>query len=212
MVCSNEMITFVKDYMKQFDSSHDFEHVSRVYRLAMYIFEHECKEFDLNLELIELACYMHEVGDHKYHSHDVVSTLESLGIDTEIAQKVQLIIDHVGFTKESSLKSEKDFKEYNDILLKYPEIRVVQDADRLDALGAIGIARTFTYAGAKHYPLYGTQNSCLTHFDDKLQLLESMMKTRTGAKLAKKRSERLLLFKEWMNQEINTVEIYYNPM
>jgi uncharacterized protein len=86
---------------------------------------------------------------------------------------------------------------------KYPELAVVQDADRLDAIGAIGIGRTFTFGGAKGAKEMG---ETIQHFEDKLEKLESMMKTTPGMRMARERTERLKTFKSWWEEEQKEAE------
>ena len=200
---------FAKEYMESFDSSHDFEHIRRVLRLAEFIAHEE--GLDLDLEEIRLASLLHDYKDHKYdsgHKSDLRAAVEEkmveLGASNPQARKVALIVQNVSFTHEIKIKTSSDeqYQEYLKLIKQVPEIGVVQDADRLDAIGAIGIARCFTFTGAKTtQPLYG-KGSALEHFEVKLVHLEAMMKTKTGRILAKTRTERLFKYQEWINQEI----------
>jgi len=116
----------------------------------------------------------------------------------ELALKVQRIV--LGVSHSSEIKDPAATKALID---KYPELAVVQDADRLDAIGAIGIGRTFTFGGAK-----GAKNmgETIQHFKDKLEKLESMMKTEPGKKLARERTDRLMTFKSWWEEEQRDAE------
>lgn len=89
------------------------------------------------------------------------------------------------------------------LIKEYPELAVVQDADRLDAIGAVGIGRAFAFGGAKGRTL----GSTMEHFDDKLLKLEGMMKTDIGRRLAKERTERMALMKQWWEMETGTGDL-----
>ena len=97
----------------------------------------------------------------------------------------------------------KDPAHVKALIEKYPELAIVQDADRLDAIGAIGIGRTFTFGGAK-----GARNmgETIKHFDEKLEKLEVMMKTAPGKQMARHRTARLAMFKEWWEEEQKEAE------
>ena len=148
-------------------------------------------------------------GDHKYAGDKdlpaekvITSKLIEFGASQELAEIVAIISTNVSYSKEMKrLSSKHSMQEFQRILENHPELRVVQDADRLDAIGAIGIARTFTFNGTRGNPLYGSPDSCLQHFDDKLLHLEKYMKTETGKALASKGTERLRVFKDWMEEE-----------
>ena len=111
---------------------------------------------------------------------------------------MQDIIDHISYSTEL-----KDPKKVAAALQKHPELGIVQDADRLDAIGAVGIGRTFTYGGVKNRGGDGGMEITLRHFDEKLLALEGMMKTGEGKKLARERTERLSVFKKWWEEENN---------
>ncbi|MCJ1239226.1 hypothetical protein MMC14_007220 [Varicellaria rhodocarpa] len=206
---------FVKAYMGKYDGSHDYAHILRVLAMAEHILELEQKEHPAVLydsTTVTLAALMHDVGDHKYialsragtkledPSTIVKSTLISLGASPEQADCVQAITKSVSYSHEIA---NRDYVQ--GVLLQHPELAIVQDADRLDALGAVGIGRTFTYGGAK-----GTEHGMLStiqHFEDKLNKLEGLMKTGEGKRLAKVRTERLKVFKDWWEDENNFVEL-----
>lgn len=205
---------YSETYMQQFDSSHDFDHVLRVSQIASYIYKQEVERpgqtisYDWNI--IELACFMHDVGDHKYHpqdarpAHEIIrDTLLSCGATVDVAERVATVCGLISYSKERKT----DPSLFQKSLQQYPEVRIVQDADRIDAIGAMGIARTFTFSGAKNRPLYDLDGkyggaACLNHFDEKLLLLKDMMKTETGRLLAEERTARLATFKQWMLDEI----------
>jgi uncharacterized protein len=189
--------------MKQFDGSHDFHHVLRVRHLALQIYELEKDRWTLDPLIIEIAALMHDVGDHKYKDPSDKRTSGELIIEAltkecqcslEMALKVAHVIQHVSFTKEKSM----DPNVYAQIISETPEIKCVQDADRLDAIGAVGVGRTFMFGGAKRRTIQDT----LDHFDEKLLHLHTLMKTDTGKSMALERTRRLVQFKQWIDEEL----------
>ncbi|KAL8916581.1 MAG: hypothetical protein Q9208_008421 [Pyrenodesmia sp. 3 TL-2023] len=201
----------VEKYMShpRFDASHDFAHVQRVLTLAEHILEVE--RFNpgslFDKSTVQLAALLHDVDDRKYAAAVADGAKQTDGEKTTarrmlleldcpalLTYNVQAVVGCVSYTKERS-----DPEMVQTTLRSHPELAVVQDADRLDALGAVGIARAFTYGGAKDNSrgLDGT----LQHFDEKLLGLESMMKTQEGKRLASIRTQRLKIFKEWWEDE-----------
>ncbi|WP_432355888.1 HD domain-containing protein [Sporosarcina sp. A2] len=185
--CASE----TKKVYGKFDASHDYDHILRVLQNANEIM----KEMGtVNRTAVELAVYLHDIDDAKYA--DVVGTsaaeiLKHLEVPDELAQLVLTTIDSVSFSGGNAKQ------------LTSLEGAVVRDADRLDAIGAIGIARTFAYGGAKGRKLYdpkesirkemteydyrSTQTSSVTHFYEKLFLLKDLMITDTGKQMAEER-------------------------
>jgi len=200
--------SFVREYMSQYDSSHDYQHILRVLHLSKYI---EAKERTLrpdvhyDTHVITLASLLHDVGDKKYSKEgdDAATMVErfltSHGADEELARAVQQIATNVSYSAEI-----KDPAEVQKALRDYPELAVVQDADRLDALGAVGIGRCFTFEGAKRRE--EGMNGAIDHFGEKLERLEDMMKTDTGRKLAALRTQRLKTFKGWWEDEVKGLD------
>ncbi len=200
--------SFVREYMSQYDSSHDYQHILRVLHLSKYI---EAKERTLrpdvhyDTHVITLASLLHDVGDKKYSKEgdDAATMVErfltSHGADEELARAVQQIATNVSYSAEI-----KDPAEVQKALRDYPELAVVQDADRLDALGAVGIGRCFTFDGAKRRE--EGMNGAIDHFGEKLERLEDMMKTDTGRKLAAVRTQRLKTFKGWWEDEVKGLD------
>ena len=199
----------VKKYMESYDASHDHTHIARVVNLAHHIYQVESEarpEISYDRGKITLAALVHDVGDKKYLKPN--ETLEeakvaaqkmliSNGADPLLAQEVQVIANAVSYTNEC-LHPESVQK----LLIQHPELAIVQDADRLDGLGAVGIARCFTYNGAN--PMKGgTMESAIVHVNAKLVKLENMMKTGEGKRLAKIRWERVKLWQEWWDEEHN---------
>ncbi|EHL00424.1 hypothetical protein M7I_3710 [Glarea lozoyensis 74030] len=206
---------FVEKYMCKYDGSHDFNHIRRVVGLAHLIYteingsktqnpDSEDEELELDLHVVTLGALLHDVGDKKYLEPGqdantlVLSTLLGFGAPEELAIKVQRIVLGVSYSSEI-----KDPAQVQILIQKYPELAVVQDADRLDAIGAIGIGRTFTFGGAKGAKHMG---ETIDHFDDKLVRLESMMKTAPGKRMARERTERLLTFQSWWAEEKGDAE------
>lgn len=182
---------YVKEYMSHYDSSHDFNHITRVLRLAQHI---QARTPNTSQAVVTLAALLHDVGDKKYlqpgedASRLIHATLLSLGAGDALAEKVQAICLGVSYSSEV-----KDPGRVVALIEEHPELAVVQDADRLDAIGAVGIGRTFAFGAAKGRDLEDT----IRHFEEKLLRLEGMMKTETGRALARERSERIRLMLEW---------------
>lgn len=201
----------VEAYMSQpqFDASHDIAHVNRVVALARHIMAVESRtdaDRSYHSLLVILAALLHDVEDQKYSTlaerpAQVDRTrglaeqmLMDLGCPPSTAASVQQIVDCVSYSKERS-----NPQMIKDTLHSHPEVAIVQDADRLDALGAVGVARAFTYGGAKQKQC-GLERSIM-HFDEKLLHLESMMKTQEGRRLAAIRTNRLRIFRVWWIDE-----------
>lgn len=188
-------ILFVKEKLQNAEGGHDWFHIERVYKNALLI----AKEEDCNLEIVKLGALLHDIADSKFHNGDetvgpIVATafLESQNVNAATINHVVAIIENISF-KGGNFDKKFTSK----------ELDIVQDADRLDALGAIGIARTFNYGGFKNRALYNPsiqpqlnmsreeyKNSnapTLNHFYEKLLLLKDKMNTETGKKIAKER-------------------------
>lgn len=203
---------FVKQSFKGAEGGHDWFHTKRVLANSVYI----AREENANLFVVQLAALLHDIADSKFHDGDetlgpkVASEfLKEQKVDQVSREHIVKIIESVSF-KNSLSPLEKTF---NSI-----EMQIVQDADRLDAIGAIGIARAFNYGGFKNRELYNpkvTPNRnmskeeykksaapTINHFYEKLLLLKEKMNTPTGKKLAEKRHEFMLsyldqFFQEW---------------
>ena len=147
-----------------------------------------------------LAALLHDVGDHKYAKagEDVENMVSTLllerGASYELAMKVQIIVKHVGYTNET-----KDPQSVIDVIAIYPELAIVQDADRLDAIGAVGVARCFAFGGAKKHGK--PMATALEHFEDKLVKLPDMMKTESGKEMARERKRVLVEFAKHFKEE-----------
>jgi uncharacterized protein len=191
-------ITFVKQTLANAEGGHDWFHIERVYKNSMLIAKSEpVDEF-----VVALSALLHDIADSKFYNGD-----ESLGpklareflfkqnVDSAIIEHVVQIIKNISF--KSGLEGKQKFKS--------AELDVVQDADRLDAIGAIGIARTFNYGGFKNRAIYNPEippnlnmtkeaykastAPTINHFYEKLLLLKDKMNTKTGKSLAVKRHE-----------------------
>ncbi|MES2426821.1 MAG: HD domain-containing protein [Bacteroidota bacterium] len=191
----NKTILFVQDTLKNAEGGHDWWHIHRVWTNAKLIAQTE----QADLLVIELAALLHDIADSKFHNGDeeigpvtAGNYLQSIGIDTHSILHVQNIIRYMSF------KSGFDKPAFHSA-----ELAIVQDADRLDAIGAIGIARAFNYGGFKGREIYNPEikpdlnmskeaykNSTaptINHFYEKLLLLKDKMNTATGKHLAQQR-------------------------
>lgn len=189
---------FAKNCMSLYDSSHDWLHITRVRKCAAYINmnEHIADPF-----LLDIAAIMHDIADHKFTDPEAVypdleNFLQSAGL-SHYTEKVLSIIKHVSFSSEIPVTNHN------------PELLIIQDADRLDAIGAVGIARAFSYGGFRNLPFYGFENdkkTILRHFDDKLLMLKNLMNTDTGKRLAVDRHNFLIEFLLHFDSEIKFCE------
>lgn len=187
-------IKYVKQIFANDYSGHDYHHTMRVYRLAVQI----AKKENADLLIVQLAALLHDVDDVKLSPEtydtkkNAVDYMESNGLDNEIIEAVCKIIEEVSFAGTDS------------VVPSTIEGKCVQDADRLDAMGAIGIARAFAYGGSKGRKIYDpeikplvnmskeeyrqNQNSTsISHFYEKLLLLKDMMNTDAATKIAEHR-------------------------
>jgi len=193
---------FVKETLNGAEAGHDWFHIERVYKTALNI---NAKE-NGDLLVVTLAALLHDIADSKFNGGDEEAGpllagkfMLGIGIPAEIRTHVQLIIKNMSY--KASLGT-VDFAS--------KELDIVQDADRLDAIGAIGIARAFTYGGYKNRVMYDPsilstpdqgkeayKNSTaptINHFYEKLLLLKDLMKTPAGQQLASKRHEFMLVY------------------
>lgn len=188
-------ITFVKQKLEVAEGGHDWFHIERVYKNALLIAKGE----QCNLFVVQLGALLHDVADSKFHNGDETvgpklawEFLETQSVTEDIIIHVVNIIENISFKGGNF---EKKFHS--------PELAIVQDADRLDAIGAIGIARTFNYGGFKNRPLYDpaiapnlhmtkeeykvNNAPTINHFYEKLLLLKDKMNTATGKQIAEQR-------------------------
>lgn len=197
-------VNFVKKELANAEAGHDWWHIERVWKTAKEI----AKPENVNLQVVEFAALLHDIADSKFHNGDeeigpqkAGSFLKSINIDDETVNHVQQIIRNMSF--KASLGA---------LSFSSPEMLVVQDADRLDAIGAIGIARAFTYGGFKNRELYNpaippqinqskeayknTTAPTINHFYEKLLLLKDKMNTVTGKQIAQQRHDFMLQYLE----------------
>ena len=175
----NSAKEYIKDIFKNESTGHDKEHTIRVYRNALLI----AKEYpDCDLFIVEIAALLHDVDDHKLFDHpnneNARAFLKEQNIKEEQIERICDVINEISFSKNKDKKPSS------------LEAMIVQDADRLDAIGAIGVARTFAYGGRNCRPL----ESSIKHFYEKLLLLKDKMNTEVGKKLAEERHQFLINF------------------
>ncbi len=186
---------FVKKKLANEGTGHDWWHIKRVINNARLINKTE----KADTFIIELALLLHDIGDRKVIKKEnddytiAENFLKKQKINNDLIIKIMFIIKNMSFSKSLNNKKENLSKEFH----------IAQDADRLDAIGAIGIARTFAYGGNKNRPLYDptkkaqkintTKNyrklnsSSFHHFEEKLLLLKDLINTKTAKKIAEKR-------------------------
>ena len=188
-------IKFVKETLAQAEGGHDWFHIERVYKNALLIAVSE----NCDLEIVQLSALLHDIADSKFHDGDETIGPKTARTFLESENVVSTTIDHViAIIENISFKGGKVARKFSSI-----ELDIVQDADRLDAIGAIGIARTFNYGGFKNRALYNPEivpNLSMTkeeykkneaptinHFYEKLLLLKDKMNTETGKQIAQER-------------------------
>lgn len=190
-------ILFVKQKLENAEGGHDWFHIERVYKNAVLIARNE----QCNMNVVQLGALLHDIADSKFHDGDETigpktarAFLENENVAQETIQHVINIIENISF------KGGNFDKKFHS-----KELEIVQDADRLDAIGAIGIARTFNYGGFKNRTLYNpgiapnlnmskeeyknSDSPTLNHFYEKLLLLKDKMNTKTGKKIALERHQ-----------------------
>lgn len=201
---------FVQQSLTNAESGHDWWHAFRVWKLSILIAQRE--NFIGDFQVVELAALLHDIADAKFNNGDETvgpkiaqDFMNSLKLSTSTIDEVLFVIGHISFKggEDSSIQ-------------KTEVLKIVQDADRLDALGAIGIARTFSYGGFKQRPMYDpdcppeigmtkdeyrkNNGPTLNHFYEKLFLLKDLMNTKTGRDLAEKRH---LFMEQYVRQFYN---------
>ncbi len=199
---------YVKGETQNESSGHDWWHIYRVWKNALTICKHEKADKDI----VQLAALLHDLDDWKFNDQEdetpqrAKAWMESCDVDSQVIERVCEIITHISFkgaNVENKMKSLEGF--------------IVQDADRLDAIGAIGIARAFAYGGYKSRPMYDpesppqmhatfeqykdSKSATINHFYEKLLLLKDMMNTATAKRIAEQRHEVMLRFlDQYMNE------------
>jgi uncharacterized protein len=209
-----ETIAFVKETLKGAEGGHDWFHIQRVFRNSILIAK---DENEIDILVVSLGALLHDIADAKFNDGDETigpklaeQFLNSIKVDKKIIEHVVLIIDNISF-KKTLEKSGPTFTS--------KELAIIQDADRLDAIGAIGIARAFNYGGFKNRELYNpdiksnlkmtkeaykkSSAPTINHFYEKLLLLKDKMNTKNGKLLAEQRHQYMLDYLEQFYQEWN---------
>lgn len=207
-------IAFVKGKLEGAEAGHDWFHIERVWKLSLKIAETEGG----NREVVELAALLHDIADPKFHNGDETLALKiseelmnSLNVSQEVVEQVLFIIKNISFKNRGEIPENPPI-----------ELKIVQDADRLDAIGAIGIARTFNFGGFKNNLMYHpeippklnmskeeykkNEGTTINHFYEKLLLLKDLMNTDSAKKIAAERHDFMLKFLEHFYKEWNVNE------
>ena len=209
----DDTFAFVKEKFSEDKTGHDWWHIYRVLKLAQRIADDEPAA---NPEVVELAALLHDIADWKFHDGDITAGpraarewLERQQAAPEVVDAVAYVVEHISYRGGT-----------NKHVMQTLEGKIVQDADRLDALGAIGLARVFIFGGSRGRPLYDPehapethmsfdsyrstidQNTCINHFYEKLLKLKDGMHTKTAKQLAEHRHKILEdyldeFYKEW---------------
>ncbi|MCA0131384.1 HD domain-containing protein [Winogradskyella alexanderae] len=203
---------FVRSELKDAEGGHDWFHTERVFNNAILI----AKQEPVDINVVALASLLHDIADSKFHNGDETigprkasKFLFNNNVDSVIIEHVVRIIENMSF--KNSLDASNVFTS--------KELEVVQDADRLDAIGAIGIARCFNYGGFKNRAIYDPEISpnpnmtkeeykasnapTLNHFYEKLLLIKDQMNTKTGKRLASERHKYMEGFLDQFYREWN---------
>jgi len=203
-------VKFVKEKLEGAEAGHDWYHIERVWKLSKKIAETE----DCNHDVVELSALLHDIADPKFHNGDETIApkiarefLEDQQVPEDVIEKVLFIIKNISFKNRAEAPAELPI-----------ELKIVQDADRIDAIGAIGIGRTFNFGGFKNNPMYDPEvqpslnmskdeykksnGTTINHFYEKLLLLKDLMNTDKGKEIAQQRHNYMLgfldqFFKEW---------------
>jgi len=207
-------IDFVKLSLSDAEGGHDWWHIYRVWKIAKHIAQNE----NVDLFVVQLGALLHDIADSKFHNGDeeigpqkAQEFLESLHVPENIISHIVMIIKNISF------KGGNQTQEHSS-----RELEVIQDADRLDAIGALGIARAFNYGGFKGRSIYdpnrkpnyklskeeykNSEAPTLNHFYEKLLLLKDRMNTQTARKMAVQRHDFMLeyldqFYKEWEGEK-----------
>lgn len=192
-------INYVKKELENVEAGHDWFHIERVYKNALNLL----KEEKANEQVVILGALLHDIADSKFHNGDetigpkkALDFMNTLDISEEVKDHVIKIIENISFKGGNF---ERNFMS--------KELDIVQDADRLDAIGAIGIARAFQYGGFKNRTIYNPEEkpkfnmtkeeykkhegTTINHFYEKLLLLKDLMNTETGKQIAQNRHEHM---------------------
>lgn len=193
----------MKKTLSNAEGGHDWFHIERVHKNANLI----AKTETVDLFIVELGALLHDIADSKFHNGDesvgpkiASAFLKSQQVSSEVIEHVIKIIENISFSQS---KKHQELNETSRSEFHSKELQVIQDADRLDALGAIGIARAFNYGGYKNRTLYNpaiqpnlemskeeykaSNAPTINHFYEKLLLLKDLMNTKTGRRIAEER-------------------------
>jgi len=208
-----QAIAFVKETLQGAEGGHDWFHIQRVFKNTLLI----AKDEKVDVLVVSLAALLHDIADAKFNDGNETigpklaeDFLGALQVKKKIITHVSKIIKNISFKNSLAKKRGRPFNS--------KELQVVRDADRLDAMGAIGVARAFNYGGFKNRELYNPEIApnlkmtkeeykkstapTINHFYEKLLLLKDKMQTETGRKLAEERHQFMLtylkqFYKEW---------------
>ncbi|MFK5878212.1 MAG: HD domain-containing protein [Flavobacteriaceae bacterium] len=209
----NNTISFVKKTLENAEGGHDWFHIERVYKNTKLISKTE----NVDNFIVALGALLHDIADAKFYDGDesvgpkmARKFLEFQHVEKSIIEHVVNIINHISYKNYLNTSGDK---------WTSPELEVVQDADRLDAIGAIGIARCFNYGGFKNRPMYDPEilpnlnmtkeeykksgAPTINHFYEKLLLLKDKMNTASGKKIAEQRHEYMEQYLEQFYSEWN---------
>lgn len=206
----NNTVEFVKQKLEGAEAGHDWFHIERVWKLSKKIAQDE----DCNQDVVELSALLHDIADPKFHNGDETLALkvsreflEGQNTPENIIEQVLFVIKNISFKNRGEAPKDLPI-----------ELKIVQDADRIDAIGAIGVGRTFNFGGFKNNPMYHpdikpqlnmskdeykkSNGTTINHFYEKLLLLKDLMNTEKGKEIAQERHDFMLKFldqfyKEW---------------
>lgn len=204
-------IQFVKKTLKNAEAGHDWFHTERVYNNAVKI----AKEENCNIRVVEISALLHDIADPKFHDGDedlalqiTEKFLKEQNAEEDFIAQVLFIIKNISFKNKEEQPKNRPI-----------ELKILQDADRLDAIGAIGIARTFHFGGFKNNVIYDpkippvekfnkeeykkSNGTTINHFYEKLLLLKDGMQTEKGKEMAEKRHQFMLSFLEEFYEEVS---------
>ena len=202
---------YVKETLRGAEGGHDWSHTSRVYRTALHIAAGE----EVDHLTVGLGALLHDIADAKFYNGDesigprkAEAFLHSIEVSEDLIEEVVEIVRNISFKNSLGVAASKH---------KSKALQIVQDADRLDAMGAVGIARAFNYGGFRNRPLYDpnikpetslnkekykkSQSPTINHFYEKLLTLKDKMNTETGKKMAAERHSYMLEFLEQFYRE-----------
>lgn len=208
----------VQSHLSDAEGGHDWWHIHRVWKNALLIAQEE----DVNQDIVSLAALLHDIADPKFHNGDesigprlTKEWLEKEGVDHGTIEHIVNIVKHMSFKNSFEGKSWSS-----------PELLVVQDADRLDAIGAIGIARAFSYGGHKQRAMYDPQVAPMTemtkeqyksstsptinHFYEKLLKLKGLMNTKTASSIAQERHDFMIAYLDQFYKESGAPPTWHN--